>query len=168
MPETLAHLGMSRNWRSSARLTIVLVSGFSVALLSGCFGPGKVDREVLSQIVHCPDRSRCQVPIRSVTSFDWDEVYAFNGATTESERDSALGIKDEGFLEFLPQLVFTKNGRIVYQESEPSDVEHPIKDELIFERPDSTRYAVYSSGAVFSARQETGPEGSYYILKQVQ
>jgi hypothetical protein len=138
-------------------------------VLPGCERPGKVERGLLLQIRRsCVGPKSCSIRIRDFTAFDWDKAFYFNDATTEEERSSALGTREEGYWEFEDQLVFLKNGRVVYQESEPTDIEKPIKDQIGFAAPEDRNFTSFAPDAVFAVSIEEGPNGSWFLLKQIQ
>ncbi|MFZ1084409.1 MAG: hypothetical protein WAN35_05555 [Terracidiphilus sp.] len=103
-----------------------------------------------------------------MTNFDWDKMYVFDGESSESDRTKALGTRDLGFQEFQPQFVFLKNGRIVHQESEPADVENPVKDEIWIDTGEEAYYHICTPLAFYSVTEATDKDGPYYTLKQVQ
>jgi hypothetical protein len=137
-------------------------------VLSGCQRPGKVERGLLRQIRHsCVGTNPCSIRIRDFTPFDWDKAFFFDDATTEQERSNALGTREEGYWEFEDQLVFLKNGRIVHQESEPTNIEKPIKDQIVFTTPGDSNFASFEANAVFVVSIVDGPDGPSFLLKQV-
>jgi len=130
--------------------------------------PGRVERKLADQIIHsCPGRRACLVRFGDVTWFAWDKVYAFDSSIPEQDREKALGVRDPGFVEFSPQFVFTKNGRIVYAESEPTDFEHPTEDEIVFDDAVQSSKS-FPPQARFSVTERAGPEGRYFVLKPAQ
>jgi len=148
--------------------------GFAAALgillpLSGCSRVGKVESSIVREIHRsCFGNTSCKIRARDFTPFEWDRMFAFNGATTEQDRTRALGNPEQGYQEFDRQLVFTKNGRIVYQESEPTNVEKAMKDELAFDFPDGANFRFFPQSAAFSVQVEDGPDGPYFLLRQIQ
>jgi hypothetical protein len=137
--------------------------------VAGCKHPGKVERGMFAQIRRsCGTANPCSVRIRDFTAFDWDQAFFFLDATTEQERSSALGTREEGSTEFEDQLVFLKNGRVAYQESEPTDVEKPIKDQIAFVTPDGRNFTSFAPDAVFAVSIEEGPAGPWYSLSPIR
>ena len=128
-----------------------------------------IETKIVSQIGQsCPDRASCRIRIRAITWFDWDKMYVFKYNATEADRERALGTRDRGFRELERQLVFTKGSTIVFQESEPKDIEGLVKNEVVFDIPDTASYKSYPPDAVFSVKEMRGKAGTYYELNQVQ
>jgi hypothetical protein len=115
-----------------------------------------------------PSRQQLPCAYQHGHFFEWDKMYAFWGSVPQKEREAVLGLPDPEFREFQPQLVFLKNGRVVYLESEPLDVENPIKDEVVFESSSGTGIRMFTPSSLFSFEEESGPDGRYYVLKRVQ
>jgi hypothetical protein len=162
------------NRLSSVRFTwilsaIVLFGVCALVALSGCSRSRKIEKKIIALIAHsCPDRASCRIRVDQATSFNWDRLYVFKYTATEKDREQALGMKDDGYRDLERQLVFLKNGKIVFQESEPTNVEHPIKDEVVFDIPDAAAFKSYANGAEFSVTQVTGESGPHYQLSQVR
>ena len=148
-------------------ISIGLPSLLVVSLL-GCNGPGKLESKIVDHIQTCSHAATCRFAISDVTPFDWDKFYVFDYGVSLKDRERALGTKDEGFQEFHPQLVFLKDGRIVYQESEQPDVENPNEDEVIFDIPNDRNLKFYAPTAVFSVTEDHAESGRYFLLKQLQ
>jgi hypothetical protein len=149
-------------------LSIVAAGGL-LWTVSGCARPGKVERELVSQITQkCGNRGSCRLQIDQLASFDWDRLYAFKYTATEQDRERALGTKDVGYRDLERQLVFLKDGKIVHQESESTNVEHPVKNEVVFDIPDAVAFKSYPRGTVFSINQLNGSSGPYYELSEVR
>jgi hypothetical protein len=106
------------------------------------------------------------IRIRDFTAFDWDRAYFFNDATTEQDRTSALGTREEGYTEFEDQLVFLKNGYIVYQESEPTNIEKRMKNDIAFATPEGRNFTSFTPSAIFTVSTEEGSDGPWFLLKQ--
>ena len=136
--------------------------------LTGCEQPGEVERAMLHELRRsCIGTNQCSIRIRNFTPFDWDRAYFFNDAITEQDRSSTLGTREEGYREFEDQIVFLKNGRVVYQESEPTDIEKRMKNDIAFETPEDRNFTTFAPNAVFAVSIEEGPEGPWFLLKQV-
>ena len=140
----------------------------AILILSGCVGSRTMELKIVSSIRECPDPVKCRVKLADLTNFDWDRMYAFKYVATKLDRELALGTKDQEFTELERQIVFVKDGRIVFQESEATNVEHPIKNEVIFDIPDDATSKSYVHGVVFSAIEKRGEDGPYFLLKQVE
>jgi len=84
---------------------------------------GKVERAMLREISR-PAREEIHALSASGNSLaSTGQGVLLHDATNEPDRSGALGTHEEGYAEFEDQLVFLKNGRIVYQESEPTNFE---------------------------------------------
>jgi hypothetical protein len=156
------------NRRVLSRANAVTTIVFFLVLLAGCSRGEKVERAIVDQIHSCQIVGNCRVSMSRSTSFEWDKMYAFGGSDSQQVRDAALGLSDPEYREFQPQMVFVKNGKVVFQESEPEDVENPIKDEVVFESSSGTGVGIFSPNSLFSVEEKKGPDGRYYVLKQVQ
>lgn len=53
---------------------------------------------------------------------------------------------------------------MVHIEDEPTNVEHPIKNEVVFDIPDSAIYQAYGVDTSFKVSQESSEAGPYYVL----
>jgi hypothetical protein len=94
-------------------------------------------------------------------------MFVFDSGMEEPARSAILGTKDEGFIEFQQQLVFTLNGRIVYQESELQDVEHPSRNQVVFDRPDGQISLIFSQNDIFAVSRESSEAGPYFELRKI-
>jgi hypothetical protein len=141
-----------------------------VLCLFGCWNSRDFERKVVTQITDtCKDPQRaCRIRLSDLTAFDWDRFYAFPYNATPNDRQIALGMNDSGYRDLERQIVFTKSGKVVFQETEPTNPENPIKDEVIFDMPSDATYASYPHDAVFSVEKANGPEGTYYVLRQIK
>src|SRR3954452_22674588 len=140
---------------------IEVLAGAMLLGLSDCSGSTEFERKMVARIQKCSDMANCRIQLSDVTAFDWDRLYAFKYTATEENRNQALGIKDEGFTEFLRQLVFVKDGKIVFQESEPTNIEGPMKNEVVFDIPDDSSFKSYPHEVLFSVLETNGKAGPY-------
>jgi hypothetical protein len=140
---------------------------FVCFVLVGCERPGKVERSILREIHRsCMGASPCSIRVRDHTPFDWDRAFYFDYAVSESDCSKALGAREEGYSEFEGQFVFLKNGGIVYQESEPTNVEKQIRDGIAFADPDGQNFTSFTVNAAFTVSIEDGSDGKWFLLKQ--
>jgi hypothetical protein len=93
-------------------------------------------------------------------------MYAFKYTATKQDREKALGMTDDGYRDLERQLVFLKNGKLVFQESEPTNAEHPIKNEVVFDIPDTESFKSYPHGTVFSVTALRSDSGPYFQLSR--
>lgn len=132
---------------------------FLIALLVGCSAERTVESSIVGRIAACRAQQPCVVSLRDMAPFEWDVCYAFNPATTRADREAAMGTSDPGFREFEPQLVFLKNGSVVHEESRATNVEHPVRGEVVFALGDDANFRRYDRSATFSVSEQHGPEG---------
>ncbi len=147
--------------------SIVAASLLAFALFGCSPGSRKLESKIARHIEKCFGTRPCTIVLGNITSFDWDRFYAFKYTASQSDREKAMGVPDPHFKELMRQIIFLKAGQIVYQESEPTNVEHPIKNEVIFDIPDDSSFKVYSRNTRFAVSKQDGEDGKYYLLKQV-
>jgi hypothetical protein len=151
------------------------ISILAILLLCSC-GPGKmgkIERHIGERIDACKPGDSCTIRISDVTDFSWDKMYAFRYNATQDQIDKALGTSFPDYVEFTRRLVFLKNGKIVYREDAPSNIESPVYREVIFDFPGTEVYKTYTTeDAVFRGLKEKVTNGSekdvYYILEQIK
>ena len=149
------------------RVALVLIYGAFCVV--GCERKGEINRGIAAEIRRsCVGAPNCKIAVKQITRFDWDKLYVFSSQMNESERSKVLGVKDDGFQELQQQLVFTKNGAVVYEESELADIETPSRDEVLFDRAVEQRYEAFGHDATFEAAIVDGSASRYYTLRQIQ
>jgi hypothetical protein len=137
--------------------------------LTGCERRGKVERGILREIHHsCAIKNSCTIRIKDFAAFDWDRMYFFTGQGTSQDRSDALGTREEGYREFEEQLVFLKNGRIVYQESEPTNIEKRVRNDVVFQSLGNQNFIFFEPKAVFSVSVEEGSDRPWYLLNEIR
>jgi hypothetical protein len=94
-------------------------------------------------------------------------MYFFTGQGNSQDRSDALGIREEGYKEFEEQLVFLKNGRIIYQENEPMNIEKRVKNDVVFLFAENRNFISFGPKATFTVSVEEGSDGPWYLLRQV-
>lgn len=142
--------------------------GFAIVGLCGCGYSRELELKIGRRIERCPANAECIFALEEVTDFEWDRFYAFDLGTQQIDRERAMGVRDPDYGDLMRQFVFLKAGRIVYQETPPTDVEKPVQGEVAFEFPSNLRYGVYDRGALFLASKQPFEDGIYYVLKQVK
>lgn len=131
-------------------------------------GSRKFERKMVSAIVaNCQDRPECLLRPRDVTNFQWDKMFVFGYGASDSEVERVLGTKHRWGGEFQRKIVFTNGGKVVFHEEEPTDVEHPLKDEVAFDFSPNSDYGVYSNNVVFKVSEKLSPNGRYFELSEV-
>jgi hypothetical protein len=130
---------------------------------SGCNRNRVSASSVEGQIGHaieerCPKTTDCPIRLRDVTSFDWDKMFYFDYAVPPAEREKAVGFELETE-EFSRQLVFLRGGSIVRNDLLPTDIERPIKNEIVFESEKPAYRITCDNEARFTATRGDGGTG---------
>jgi hypothetical protein len=134
-------------------------------LLAGCSGPGPIERKIAARIERCHDPASCQIVMSEITDFQWDRMYAFKYVATLQQVKEALGTPPPQFTEFTRKIVFLNHGTVAYLEEDPTNIEHPVSGEVLFDIPDNAAYRAYDrKEAVFLGRQETERDRVFYEL----
>lgn len=63
---------------------------------------------------HCQKESSCQLDIKNLTPFDWDELYYFSGSASLEDIEAVLNFKLDSFTDTGDRLIFVKNKKVVY------------------------------------------------------
>lgn len=151
------------------------ISILAVLFLCGC-GPGKtgkIERRISERIDACSAGAPCTIRISDVTDFSWDKMYAFTYNATQDQIDKALGTSFPDYVEFTRRMVFLKDGKIVYREDAPSNIESRVNGEVSFDVPETEIYKAYTTeDAVFRVWKEKVNNGFesdvYYRLEQIK
>lgn len=126
------------------------------------------DARVVSLITKdCHNTFPCVVQVKDATDFAWDKMYVISYTAHQPDVEKALGITLKPFTEFTRKVVFTNNGHLVHYEEQPTNVEHPVENEVAFEIPTGKDYAVYNADTKFTASKLSSPDGTYYYLQPV-
>ena len=156
-------------------MTRTSISILATLLLCSCGSgkTGRIERRIGERIDACKPGDACTIRISDVTDFSWDKMYAFRYNATQDQIDKALGTSFPDYVEFTRRLIFLKNGKIVYREDAPSDIESPVNREVIFDFPGTEVYKTYTTeDAVFRGWKEKVNNGSekdiYYRLEQIK
>jgi hypothetical protein len=111
--------------------------------------------------------NECILQIRSLTKFDWDELYVFDSSVSPEIVEDAIKTKYEKYMEFTRPIIFTLKGKIMYSENDPVDIEGVLNNEVIFNYPDSVKYQVYNHGnAIFKIKKMNSGQKVFYKLIQ--
>ena len=110
----------------------------------------------------CPKTSDCPIRLRDVTSFDWDKMFYFDYAVPPAEREKAVGFQLETE-EFRRQLVFLRGGSIVRNDLLPTDIERPVKNEIVFESEKRADWITCDNEARFTATRGDGGIGIVFF-----
>ncbi|MFL6254089.1 MAG: hypothetical protein ACJ74T_03630 [Pyrinomonadaceae bacterium] len=114
----------------------------------------------------CRPGAPCVVMLKDLTNFQWDKMYVFSYGAELSDIQTALGTSFPNFVQFTRRLVFLKDGKIVYREDEPTDIEHAVDGEVNFAGMDTQpSYLMFTPDtAVFNAKKEKHSHGVLYLL----
>ncbi|HEX7286031.1 MAG TPA: hypothetical protein VF532_07595 [Candidatus Angelobacter sp.] len=144
------------------------------ALVLICIGLGckkhnaPFEAKLLSAIdVKCQGRFPCTLRIKDVTDFEWDNLYVFKYTAHRGIVEKAVGHELPDFQEFHRKLIFTNRGNIVLYDEEPTNIEHVVNNEVVFDIPDSNDYSSYDANATFVIQKIAFSGGSYYQLTKV-
>src|SRR5438270_12203361 len=151
------------------RLAIVILA---LVLLESCgrksINPNSVEGKLVARINStCQSSSVCTIRVRDVTNFDWDKMYVFKHTATSDQMNKAVGLPLPPYKEFERKMIFVSGRKVVYSEAEPTDVEKPIDQEVIFDIPDDAQYKSYARDSLFTVTKKSFANGVYYELKLV-
>jgi len=149
------------------RLAIVILA---LVLLESCgrksINPNSVEGKLVARINStCQDSSVCTIRVRDVTNFDWDKMYVFKYTATSDQMNKAVGLPLPPYEEFERKIIFVGGGKVVYSEADPTDVEKPIDQEVVFYIPDDALYKSYGRDSVFRVTKKSFSNGVYYELR---
>jgi len=131
--------------------------------------PNSIEGKLVTKIkTTCGESSGCTVRIRDVTDFAWDRVYVFKTTADQSEVEKTIGVPFPQYREFRRSIIFLKGGKLVYGEANPTDVEAPIKDQVIFDIPDTDDYRAYSPESRFEVTRKNYDGRGYYKLNLIE
>jgi hypothetical protein len=157
------------NMRRFVGILLASLAFFCVG--SGCRKePGsRFEDKLVSEVTtKCQNRFPCTFRMKDITDFGWDKMYVFKYTARRNLVEKVLGTSIHDFKEFHRKIVFSYKGNVVLYEEEPTNVEHPIKNEVAFDIPDTSDYREYGPGVLFSIDRIENPEGAYYQLRAVQ
>lgn len=143
----------------------LFLSIFCVFIIAGC--RTKIT-DTLGAFIkeNCKLQTPCKIEISKITPFSWDEFYFFDAAILDIEVNKILGQKvfSAPFSGYTHRLVFLKNGKVVYQEEEPADLEGKLNGEIYFELNQAKKYAKFSENALFDVQKLKSSDGEHYLL----
>ena len=144
-----------------------------LAVLSSCLtksiDPNSIEGKLVTAInTTCSESGKCTIRLKDVTDFDWDRVYVFNYANSQSQIEELIGAPFPKYQEFQRSIIFLNGGNIVHSESLPTDIERPIKNQVMFDIAGRGNYRVYSSESRFDVQRENNERPVYYKLTLIQ
>lgn len=151
------------------RISKFLMAGAGAAVLaaSGCSSQRTIEARIAHEVGQsCSFDRPCRIRLTEITPFKWDHLYAFKYTATQDDVRRATGTRMKEYAELQHKLIFIKDGKIVFQENERTNVEHPVKNEVVFDIPDSANYKGYQSDVVFQVSKNSSEAGTYYVLTE--
>jgi hypothetical protein len=146
----------------------VLFSTVLSSCLTKTIDPNSIEGKLVTAInTTCRESSTCTIRLRDVTDFNWDRVYVFT-TTSQSEIEKVIGAPFPGYQEFQRSIIFFNGGKIVYSESLPTDIERPLKNQVMFDIAGRSNYRVYSSESQFEVERKNDERAVYYKLTLIQ
>jgi hypothetical protein len=146
-----------------------LVFAFVLPITISCSKSGVIEQRIGDRVNACKPTEACIIKIKELTDFQWDKMYVFTSGARNEHIDRALGIKYPDLIEFTRLMVFTKDGKIVHLEKQPTDIEGAVNGQVYFEGSYIDRYSLYlSDTALFRAERIEFKEGRYYKLTQMK
>jgi hypothetical protein len=143
------------------------------SLLTGCeathINRWGFEAKIVSAIkAKCRDSANCTIRIADLTKFSWDKMFVFKYGAQRREVEEALGCPFPNYTEFTRKIVFMSEGKVVFSEQEPTNVERPLDQEVSFDVPDTDEHKQYGPDIAFSVATKTFDGGVFYILTQVR
>ena len=89
-------------------------------------------------------------------------MFYFDYAVPPAKREKAVGFQLETE-EFRRQLVFLRGGRIVRNDLLPTDIERPVKNEIVFESEKQAEWITCDNEARFTATRGDGGTGIVFF-----
>ena len=127
-----------------------------------------IEQRIAKRVNNCNASAPCIVKIKDITDLQWDQLYVFeSGAPLDTIEKSQ--VTDSSDVEFTRRIVLVKDGKLIYREAEPTDIEAPTNGAVIFTEADKDQHWSYTpETAVFRAEKKTFDGGAYYVLTQVK
>ena len=142
---------------------------FAVVFTFSCSHWTSIEHLAGQRIDNCSENGPCIIRFKDVTDFEWDEMYVFESGATLDRIEKALRTPFPDYVEFTRRLVFLKNGKIVYREDEPTDIERIVQGQLTFAESYSDPHWFFTpESAVFSAQKKQSNGATYYVLTQIK
>lgn len=145
-------------------LLLIPLQGCGTKTINSSSVEGKLVTRINST---CQSSSVCTIRVKDVTNFDWDKMYVFKHTATSDQMNKAVGLPLPPYEEFERKIIFVNVGKVVYSEADPTDVEKPIDQEVMFDIPDDAQYKSYGRDSVFKVTRKSFSNGVYYELRLV-
>jgi hypothetical protein len=136
-----------------------------ILLLTGC-GSNSLEDKIALKASSCTEP--CLISLAELTNFKWDKMYASDLPSTLEEINRVIGTEYPYYEEFTRPIIFLNEGKIIYHENNPSNIEGVIDGQVIFgNATDTTKFRVFTvDKAVFKVRKRKSNNKSYYELLQ--
>ncbi|MEN3325938.1 MAG: hypothetical protein V7638_745 [Acidobacteriota bacterium] len=131
--------------------------------------PHSIEGKLVTRIkTTCGQSGSCTVRLRDVTNFAWDRVYVFKTNARQYQIEEVIGVPFPQYEEFKRSMIFLKEGELVHGEAEPTDVEAPIDNQVIFDIPDTDSYRSYLPESQFNVTRKSYDGRGYYKLNLIE
>jgi hypothetical protein len=131
--------------------------------------PLSIEGKLVTRInTTCGESTSCTIRLRDVTDFAWDRLYVFKYNAGQSEIEKVIGAPFPLYEEFKRSMIFLNGGTVVYGEVEPTDVERPINNQVVFDIAYRDVYRSYSSESQFEVKRKHFQGGVYYELQLIR
>lgn len=146
-----------------------VITGILFLLSLGACGRGTVESRIAGRVENtCAPSAPCVIRVGDVTDFEWDKMYVFRYSATREQVRQALGTDLPERVEFSRKIVFSKGGRVVYNEELPGNIESVVEGQVLFGIPADEAYIAFTrDAAVFSAEKKKFDGRIFYELRQV-
>lgn len=96
-------------------------------------------------------------------------MHVFEYGATQDQIEKSLGTSFPDYIEFTRRIVFLKNGKIIYREDKPTNIEGSVAGQVSFaESYRDPHWSFTPANAVFRAEKKQFSGGAYYVLTQVK
>lgn len=136
-------------------------------LLLGCNNQykGKLESKIEKHIdKNCT--GACTIDLTDITDFSWDKLYTFDESVSLDTIERVLGQKYPYYTDIARRMIFVDaDNNIVYHEDVFPYTEGVIEGQIVFVKPESFSYCVFSESK-FNVKKIETAETYYYILEQ--
>ncbi len=154
----------------SKKMTIIIIMVAAIGVAAFAIVSYNRKNTIENKIGHwvnnnCQSNKACTVNIADLTEFDWDKMLVFEYGFTKKQVEEIIDTSLENHLEQSRKIVFLKDGEVVHHEQLPTNVEHNVDGQVIFDGL-VDNYAEYANGVSFNAQKQEGVAGTYYTLRK--
>lgn len=131
--------------------------------------PGPFETKMLQAIAACKDQSQCVLRMSDIAPFAWDKMYACKYTVGSAELEKTIGARLDKFAALQDRIIFMNGTTVMLHEEEPTDVERPMTDGILFDIPDTTDCQSYDHSVRFNVKRESREDSSqFYELTQIR